>query len=278
MRLDCDEDISSACDLWKAYGKWGVPLSLAIHTSNLSDETHYAFLHEFCAAGGALLSHTATHAPNWGGSYEKARQEGYESCEKIEVATGIIVRYAVSPFHQSPLYALQGLCDSNYLGCIGGIIHNDPEFLLARGGELSGLPRGFVGHSQQTMLHGDCMLTKGDPLGIYKNAYDTAYETQALFGYLDHPFSARYQYGWDDERQRIEAHHELIEHIRKRARNPLFLDENQALDFLRERAAIRLDQEAESFICNDARETSGLNFGARYRGRSAQLITGKHLS
>lgn len=277
MRLDCDEDITSARPLWEAYRAWGVPLSLAIHTVNLQGNTHHAFLREFCAAGGALLSHTATHAPNWGGSYEAARHEGHESRQKIETATGVSVRYAVSPFHQSPPYALAGLCDAGYLGCIGGIIRNDPEFLLARGGELDGLPRGFIGHSQQTMLHGDCMLTEGDPLRIFKAAYDRAYETQTLFGYLDHPFSPRYQYGWSDEAQRIEAHRGLIAHIRTRAAQPLFLDEIQALDFLRARAAIRLIQEGDSYFCQWAEVSAGLAFGVEYQGRCEPLLTGKRL-
>ena len=277
MRLDCDEDITSARSLWGAYREWGVPLSLAVHTTNLDDDTHQAFLREFCATGGALLSHTATHAPNWGGSFEAARQEGYESRQKIEAATGVTVRYAASPFHHSPPYALAGLCDVGYLGCIGGIICNDPEFLLARGGELEGLPRGFVGHSQQTMLHGDCMLSEGDPLRIFKAAYDRAYETQTLFGYLDHPFSYRYQYGWNDEIQRIEAHRALIAHIRARAVAPLFLDENQALDFLRARAAIRLVRLGEAFVCQGAQGSAGLAFGVEYRGRSQLLEAGKYL-
>src|SRR5690606_27172436 len=112
------------------------------------------------------------------------------------------VPYAVSPFHQSPQYALEALCDVGYSGCIGGIIRNDPEFLLARGGELAGFPVGFIGHSQQCMLHGDCLLEAGDPLAIYKMAFDQALETRSLFGYLDHPFSERYQYGWVDEESR----------------------------------------------------------------------------
>lgn len=277
MRLDCDEDITSARPLWEAYRAWGVPLSLAIHTTNLQDDTHHAFLRAFCAAGGALLSHTATHAPNWGGSYEAARHEGHESRQKIEAATGVAVRYAVSPFHQSPPYALAGLCDAGYLGCIGGIIRNDPEFLLARGGALDGLPRGFIGHSQQTMLHGDCMLAEGDPLRIFKAAYDRAYETQTLFGYLDHPFSLRYQYGWRDEAQRIEAHQGLIAHIRARAAQPLFMDEIQALDFLRARAAIRLSQEGEGYFCHGAEAPAGLTFGVEYQGRCEPLLTGKRL-
>lgn len=271
MRLDCDEDITSARRLWEAYREWGIPLSLAIHTSNLTDEAHHSFLREFCEAGGALLSHTATHAPNWGGSYQAALKEGRDSNEIIYAATGISVRYAVSPFHQSPPYALAGLCDAGYRGCIGGIIRNDPEFLMARGGELANMPRGFIGHSQQIMLHGDCMLAEGDPLRIFKAAYDRAYETQTLFGYLDHPFSPRYQYGWSDEAQRIEAHRDLIQHIRNRATNPLFLDEEMAMDFLRDRSAINIGESTAGYLCRTNESSTGFAFGIYYRGSFERL-------
>lgn len=277
MRLDCDEDITSARQLWETYYEWGIPLSLAIHTTNLRDDTHNAFLREFVANGGDLLSHTATHAPNWGGSYEAALKEGRDSNELIHAATGVAVRYAVSPFHQSPAYALAGLCDAGYYGCIGGIIRNDPEFLMARGGELANMPRGFIGHSQQTMLHGDCMLIEGDPLRIFKAAYDRAYETQTLFGYLDHPLSPRYQYGWIDETQRIEAHMRLIAHIRTKAKKPLFMDETQALDFLRERAAIEMATNDTDYVCHRGEASRGLVFGVEYKGRCEPLVTGKRL-
>lgn len=277
MRLDCDEDITSARPLWVAYREWGIPLSLAIHTSNLKDNTHHTFLREFCANGGALLSHTASHAPNWGGSYEAALKEGRDSHRLIQAATGVSVRYAVSPFHQSPPYALAGLCDAGYSGCIGGIIRNDPEFLMARGGELANMPRGFIGHSQQTMLHGDCRLAEGDPLRIFKAGYDRAYESRTLFGYLDHPFSPRYQYGWRDETQRIEAHRGLIAHIRARATKPLFLDEIQSLDFLRERAEIRLTQDRAGYLCHGGEASADLAFGVEYQGRCEPLLTGKRL-
>lgn len=278
MRLDCDEDITSARPLWGAYRQMDVPLSLAIHSSNLHDDTHYSFLREFGEAGGAVLSHTATHAPNWGGSYEAALAEGMESRARIKAATGVSVAYAVSPFHQSPAYALAGLCDADYQGCIGGIIRNDPEFLLARGGELAGLPRGFIGHSQQTMLHGDCMLAEGDPLRIFKAAYDRAYEIRTLFGYLDHPFSVRYQYGWSDEAQRIDAHRRFIQHIRTRATNPLFMDEIQAMDFLRARAAIKIAEDAAGQICHAADAPEGLAFGVEFRNVFQPLACGTTLT
>lgn len=265
MRLDCDEDITSARSLWLAYQALDVPLSLAIHTNNLHQDTHNAFLNEFCQAGGALLSHTATHAPNWGGSYEAALAEARQSHDQILAVTNVSVAYAVSPFHQSPPYALQALCDAGYSGCIGGIIRNDPEFLLARGGALAGLPTGFVGHSQQTMLHGDCMRAAGDPLAIFKAAFDRAFETQTLFGYLDHPFSDRYAYGWADEGSRTKAHQDLIAYIRGQTRNPLFMSEVAALEFLRARTRIEFQHGASGFTITIP-DTVGFSFGVEYRG------------
>ncbi|MGI4860813.1 MAG: polysaccharide deacetylase family protein [Janthinobacterium lividum] len=231
-RLDCDEDVESARPLWNMYRELGVPFSLAVHTRNLQDPRQHVILQELQAQGEAVLSHTASHAPNWGGSYEAALAEGRESATLLREVTGAAVRYAVSPFHQTPPYALEGLADAGYLGCVGGIICNDPEFVLARGGTLAGMPDGFVGHSQQCMLHGECMLEDGDPLAIFKQAFDQAYAGSSLFGYLDHPFSARYAYGWSDEQVRCDAHRALIAHIRERSRRPIFMNENVAMDFL----------------------------------------------
>lgn len=277
MRLDCDEDITSAGLLWSTYREMGVPFSLAIHTDNLNDMTHHAFLQEFVSSGGSLLSHTATHAPNWGGSYEAALVEGQKSYDSIRDVTGVAVRYGVSPFHQSPPYALKALCDVGYRGCIGGIIRNDPEFLLARGGELAGLPRGFIGHSQQTMLHGDCMLSDEDPLRIFKAAYDRAFEVRTLFGYLDHPFSTRYQYGWTDEAQRIKAHRHFVEHIRTRSANPLFLDEVQAMEFLRAKSAIQIVSDGTGYTCCNVKAPDGLAFGIEFKGNCQRLTNGTKL-
>jgi peptidoglycan/xylan/chitin deacetylase (PgdA/CDA1 family) len=232
-RLDCDEDVESARPLWQTYRRLGVPFTLAVHTQNLANPAHFPILRELIADGGAVLSHTATHAPNWGGSYEAALQEGLVSAALIRDVIGHRPRYAVSPFHQTPPYALQALSDAGYDGCIGGIVRNDPEFVIGRGGVLAGLPAGFVGHSQQCMLHGDCMLAKGDPLATYKEAFDLAFESNTLFGYLDHPFSSRYTYGWLDEPARIAAHEQFIAYMKGRAAKPLFMTEEAAMDFLR---------------------------------------------
>lgn len=275
MRLDCDEDVESARALWEAYRAMQVPFSLAVHASILADQRHYRILQEMVAAGESILSHTATHAPNWGGTYEAAYREACESAALIHAATGVPVRYAVSPFHQTPKYALNGLADAGYLGVVGGIIRNDPAFLIARGGELAGLPAGFVGHSQQTMLHGDCMLAGDDPLAIFKAAFDLAKETSALFGYLDHPFSERYQYGWSDEEYRIARHRDFVSYIRQRATNPLFLSENAALDFLRAKMELQIQQDQAGYRLVNASEAGGMLCPTvEYRGQHSAALNG----
>ncbi|HEF5153985.1 polysaccharide deacetylase family protein [Burkholderia multivorans] len=278
-RLDCDEDVEAARPLWDAYRRMNVPFSLAVHTQNLHDSRHYSILRELLADGGAVLSHTATHAPNWGGSYDAALVEGLQSADLIRGVTGQTVRYAVSPFHQSPPYALRALADAGYEGCIGGIIRNDPEFLIARGGELAGLPSGFVGHSQQCMLHGDCMLASDDPLAVYKQAFDFAYQTRTLFGYLDHPFSERYQYGWRSEAQRIDAHEQLVAYIRAKARKPLFMTEEAALDFLAARAGICIVADGDGmYTCVPTGARSPFTLGVEWRGEQFELVPGMMLS
>ncbi|WP_341313021.1 polysaccharide deacetylase [Paraburkholderia sp. IMGN_8] len=279
-RLDCDEDVESARPLWQAYQRLGVPFTLAVHTQNLSRTEHHGILREVLTdrQQGAVLSHTATHAPNWGGSYDNALAEGMQSATLLEAATGVPVRYAVSPFHQSPPYAMRGLADAGYEGCIGGIIRNDPEFLTSRGGALAGLPAGFIGHSQQCMLHGDCMLKEGDPLAIFKQAFDYAYTTNTLFGYLDHPFSERYWYGWPNEAVRIDAHEKFIEYIRSKAQKPLFMNEEVALDFLKFRSLTQVIEEGGVFrIQTPSGDAAPLALGVEFRGAHVQVEAGKPL-
>lgn len=246
MRLDCDEDVESARPLWHAYRKMGVPFSLALHARVLSDQRHHVLPRDILAHGGALLSHTATHASDWGGSYAAAYEEGRSSAEVIEQSTGYRVRYAVSPFHQTPVYARAGLTDAGYEGCIGGIIRNDYDFLMARSGMPPEGVQGFIGHSQQCMLHGDCMLEGDDPLLIFKQAFAAAKTSRTFFGYLDHPFSERYQYGWQTEAQRVNMHTAFVEYIR--AQGPvLFTNENDAMDFLHDRALILVTNDSQGF-------------------------------
>jgi hypothetical protein len=102
MRLDCDEAIASALPLLELYADHGRPLSLAILTGLEMSADDRAALDRVLAAGGAALSHSVRHMPNWGGSRAAAHAEAEESCDWLESATGAPVRFAVSPFHQNP--------------------------------------------------------------------------------------------------------------------------------------------------------------------------------
>jgi hypothetical protein len=268
MRLDCDEDAASARPLAGNYRQAGVPFSLAVHTAILSDARHGAFVREVAAGGGSVLSHSAIHAPDWGGDYDHATAEASGSADALERLCGVRPVNAVSPFHQSPPYALRALADCGYRGCIGGTIRQYPETVTARGGVVAGLPPAFAFHTQQCMLHGDCLLGGSDPMAGYRSAFDLAYESRSLFGYLDHPFSARYAYGWPSEAARAAAHEALLAHIRVRAPRPLFLNEDDALGFLRGKAGIRVDRTAEGWRLD---APPGLAYGVRWRGQLYRL-------
>ena len=142
-----------------------------------------------------------------------------------------LVSFAVSPFHSNKDYSVQALEDALYDGFVAGIIANDPEYLISRGGVVPFAEK-IISHSQQCMLHGDCLLNETeDPLRVYKDAFDIALCSNTFFGYLDHPFSSRYQYGWKTEEDRIEAHIELIDYMRYNA-DVLFVNENECLSFM----------------------------------------------
>jgi len=241
MRLDCDEDITSASQLYELYKEKSVPFSLAVHASVLEDRSHHSFLKDFVSEGGCVLTHSWSHPINWGGSYEEAVSQVTRSVESIKGVLGetIAVKYAVSPFHQNPTYAVQGMADAGLSGFVGGIICNDPEYLFARGGEVPFASRGFIGHSQQCMLHGECMLTGKDPLEIFKESFEIAKRGKSLFGFLDHPFSPRYAYGWTSENDRCKAHSQFIDYMNSTG-DVLYLTEEQALDWIALKDSVEL--------------------------------------
>lgn len=271
MRLDCDEDIESARFLWDLYCSMDIPFTLALHTKLLQNEIHHLLPIEILDNGGALLSHSATHAPNWGGNYDSACIEASKSAAEIKRSLGYSVRYAVAPFHQMPEFARRALADSGYDGCIGGIIKNDPDFLMVRSGHPPFSTYGFIGHSQQCMLHGDCLLKESnDAISIYKDAFRAAYASRTFFGYLDHPFSERYQYGWDSEEQRAEAHKKFIEFMSNY--DVVFMNEVDAMDFLHDRALIsveNVDQRKKIRMPNFRK--SNYNFSIEYGGKTHKL-------
>jgi hypothetical protein len=253
-RLDCDEAVASAAPLLELYRDCGVPLSLALLTGQPIGKADMKLMSSVLDAGGSVVPHSVRHEPNWGGCYERALAEARESRAWIEehLPEAGPVRYAVSPFHQNPTYAVTALADAGYDGFIGGIIANDPEYLLGRAGRVPLAPRPVISHSSQCMLHGDCFRRYGNSVDAYCESFDQHVAARAAFGYLDHPFSPRYQYGWSDEATRVSAHRQLIEHIGIGG-DVWWASVNELLDFLKRRDAARVSLDDAGQLCIDAR-------------------------
>src|SRR5262249_8858152 len=94
--LDCDEAVASAQSLAKRYHERRVPLSLAVLTGQELAEPDVALMRKLLAQGGAVVSHSVRHAPQWGGSYEAASVEADESRAWLErrLPESAPVRYA----------------------------------------------------------------------------------------------------------------------------------------------------------------------------------------
>lgn len=271
MRLDCDEAVTSAQPLLELYRARGLPISLAVTTGRLED-AEFGTLATVRAVGGAILSHSVTHRSNWGGSAEGADFEARTSKAHLEAAVpGLVVRYAVSPFHQNPPFVSTALARAGYRGVIAGSIANDPEVLLARGGTAPLFPDGFVTHSQSCMLHGDCLLDEPDPLRVYGEAFAAAMAGGQFFGYLDHPFSERYCYGWSSEIERRSVHARLLDGMEAaclEAGGPLlFVNEDTCLDFMAGKTAaqISFDAQAGRFTMSST-HAAGLPFSVGFGG------------
>ena len=244
MRLDCDESVAAARPLHELYADSGTPLSLAIPTGQPLGPEAVALMHEVARSGGSVVSHSVHHHVNWGGCYAEAAREAAESKAALERQGNGFgpVEYAVSPFHQNPIYAVHALADTGYAGFVGGIIANDPEYLLGRAGQVPFIENSMVSHSAQCMLHGDCFERYGRTVDAYQESFDNHRAARSIFGYLDHPFSSRYQYGWTDEPTRLQAHRDLLAHI-GRAADVWRPNLRAMFDFLRRRNAVNLHVE-----------------------------------
>lgn len=233
MRLDCDEDISSARDLFEWYADEGIPFSLAVKTGLPMSDAHMALLRDVLAAGGTLLSHSHTHPYDWGATAEEALAEATASRRWFQVAWPHLAApvLAVSPFHSNPPYAMQALEQAGFTGVVSGIIHNDPEYLLGRAGIVPFTEGKLVSISQQSMLHGDCYRQQGNRVDVHVQAFEAQYAARGIFGYLDHPFSERYQYGWESRAQRLAAHQRLLASVRSRP-DVWFWNQKQCFDFI----------------------------------------------
>ena len=232
-RLDCDQAVGSAGELLDLYGDYRIPLSFAVLTGLPLAAEDSDLLRRAVRQGGSLHSHSHSHAADWGGAYTAALIELQESAAWLERQfSGFIWgRTAISPFHQNPLFAVQAMRDAGYTGFVGGIIHNDPEFLLGRAGQAPFVSEPLVSLSQQCMLHGDCYRRYGGSVQPYQESFRFSRRAGSFFGYLDHPFSAAYQYGWQDEPERLQAHETLIRLIQAEA-GVQWWSVQQCLDYL----------------------------------------------
>jgi hypothetical protein len=244
MRLDCDEDVASARPLFELYTSRGRPISLAVATGRLHSREDIGLISDVLQAGGSVLSHSVTHSPRWGGSGEAAEREARDSRARLEgLFPDLSVRYAVSPFHQNPPYVPGALVRAGYEGFIGGSIASDPEYLMSRAGVPPFGPANIVSHSQSCMLHGDCLLAGDDPLSVFKEAFRLARDSREFFGYLDHPFSERYAYGWSTERARLDAHAEYLSYFEQQCGDEplLFVNEESCMRFIKEKSAVVIE-------------------------------------
>ena len=243
FRLDCDEAVASARPLFERYRERGVPVSLALLAGLDFSGEDRRLVADVLAAGGTVLSHSLRHLPDWGANLEEARAEACGSRERLETLfpEAAPVRYAVSPFHQNPSHAIRAVSET-YDALVTGIVANDPECLIGRAGVLPFAEAPLVSHSQQNMLHGDCWARQKGSARAWIESFGSHRRAGALFGYLDHPFSERYAYGWADESQRIAAHDELLDEILG-CEKPWLPSQGQALGHLvcRSRARLRLD-------------------------------------
>lgn len=271
MRLDCDEDISSARDLFEFYSSLGVPLSLAVKTGLPMTPAHLALLRDVMRNGGTLLSHSHTHPTDWGRCREEALIEATASREWFRHALpeAPLPELAVSPFHSNPPYAMQALEEAGFSGVVSGIIRNDPEYLLGRAG-YAPYTRNLVSVSQQSMLHGDCYAQQGESVETHLQAFAAQHAASGIFGYLDHPFSERYSYGWRDTSQRLRAHEKLVSGIRG-FDGVLFLNQKSCFDWVRLLNTIGLYLNGSDVRAFNLPSTGDFRVSCRFRGQDMPL-------
>ena len=266
MHIDCDEAIASGRELFELYTRNGIPFSMAVKTGQEISSEDIEMMREVLRSGGSVVSHSQNHLENWGPDYETAYREAAASRKWLEenVTGGRPVTRAVSPFYKNPPYAVAALAEAGYTGFVGGIISSDPEYLMGRAGIVPFVDRKIVSHSQQCMLHGDCYHRYGDSIIPYTEAFENHLKGQAIFGYVDHPFSNRYWYGWKSEAERLEVHEKFIQHM-KNSGNIWFCSLDECLSFIERRndVPVWVDEHGELRVDNPHRG-SALEFSVRW--------------
>lgn len=212
MRLDCDEDIESATEVFEIYKKNKLPISLAITTNQIvNNEMKYELPKKVINFGGTILNHSHTHPTNWGNTKDEIINEIKTSKRIIEESFGIKNEFAVSPFHHLTWDALEILEEMGFKGVVAGISSSHHEFLTSRGG-LIDEKLNILFHSQQCMIHGDC-LSPQRKIDDYLYAFSLFSKLGFSTGFLDHPISPRYDYGWDSKNRQVNSHKKIIEFL-----------------------------------------------------------------
>ena len=263
MRLDCDEDIESARNIFEIYKNYDLPISLAI-TTNQIKENHFisSLPKEVNDYGGTILNHSHSHPINWGGSKDKIREEIITSNNLIKKSFGIKTEYAVSPFHHLTWAALEVLNELEFKGIIAGISSSHHEFLIVKGGSIHE-KLGILVHSQQCMIHGDC-LTKARKIDSYLDGFSLYSKLGFSTGYLDHPISKRYDYGWINSERQIKTHQQIIEYLINK--NIKFIGQKELFKRLaaKEKIQIKTINKKDSYsleIKNESKVCVSIKFG-----------------
>ena len=273
VRLDCDEDIKSSEPLLELYQEFNKPLSLAITTKLLADKSHENTLFQTLDQGGSLLSHSHTHPAQWGGSYDAAFNEACTSKEILESVVGKPILNVVAPFHHTPNYALDALEHAGFEACVGGVSNSDPDFIFSKSGMVND-KSSLLAHCQQSMFHGFTIGSEGNLTEVFQHSLALHARAGSWYGYLDHPFSDRYDYDWGSEGFRLSVHREFLEHVTN-LEGFIFASEDDALMFLRSRATAYFCHSSDTVKVKSPMP-NGWALEYRYQGET--LISSNHMN
>ena len=267
VRLDCDEDVASSEKLVSFYEKKRIPVSLAVVTDLLKIKKNVTFLKKVTKSNVDILSHSKTHRPHWGGDFETALWEGQESRNDIYRTLKLVSSIAVSPFHQSPGYAVKALEKAGYELLVSGIIKNDPFMLISRAGRSIHADK-IISLTQQCMLHGDIAESKNSLKDYYK-IIKLFKHSKMIFGYLDHPFSKRYKYGWGNEKKRINYHRKIVEYLKQKRFT--FYNISKISEFIQNKHKIILKKDNNKFFLRNDFYKNKMDYGVEYKGKKFKL-------
>ena len=275
MRLDCDEDIDSALPVYQLYNSLGLPVSLAITSFLLEDiKTRPTLPSLVIDSGGSLLSHSHSHPVAWGGSYAESLKELTYSRELIKRNYEYTVEYAISPFHDMPHYLVPALEKCQYKGIVGGISSKYTDYLTLTSGQIS-YKSDVTFINQQCMLHGQTHQMTSDSWQISLSYFlESSIRIGKSSGYLDHPISERYCYGWINSNNQVDFHSKFVNILL--ANNIKFISQNDLFERIRAKQNISFKVSDKSSMCI-ARSDDLFDFSLyiRYGGNEYELKAGQ---